>query len=41
LKEQGKPGEAMENYSTGLAITLKAEGETATAADFLLNIGTV
>jgi tetratricopeptide (TPR) repeat protein len=39
LDEQGKPGEAMVHYSTGLAITLKTEGETALAADFLLNIG--
>jgi tetratricopeptide (TPR) repeat protein len=41
LKEQGKHDEAMEHYSIGLAITLKAEGETASAADFLNNIGTV
>jgi tetratricopeptide (TPR) repeat protein len=41
LIKQNKLHEAMEHYSTGLAITLKAEGETATAADFLLNIGNV
>ncbi len=41
LRQQGKPGEAMELYSTGLAITLKTEGETAKAANFLANIGIV
>jgi tetratricopeptide (TPR) repeat protein len=39
LKEQGKPGEAMEHFSSGLAIALRTEGETASAAGFLLNIG--
>jgi tetratricopeptide (TPR) repeat protein len=41
LKQQGKADEAMEHYSTGLAITLKTEGETASAADFLINIGSL
>jgi tetratricopeptide (TPR) repeat protein len=41
LKQHGKPGKAMEHYSMGLAITLKTEGETALAADFLLNIGSL
>ncbi len=41
LKQQGKHEEAMEHYSTGLAIALEREGETAGAADFLLNIGNV
>jgi tetratricopeptide (TPR) repeat protein len=41
LSLQDKPDEAMEHYSIGLEITLKIEGETATAADFLLNIGAV
>jgi tetratricopeptide (TPR) repeat protein len=39
LRQQGKHDEAVEHYSMGLAITLKREGETAIAADFLLNIG--
>jgi tetratricopeptide (TPR) repeat protein len=41
LSLQDKPDEAMEHYSIGLEITLKIEGETARAADFLVNIGTV
>ncbi len=41
LIEQGKYDEATEHYSIGLAITLKTEGETATAASFLSNIGNV
>jgi tetratricopeptide (TPR) repeat protein len=41
LREQGKHDEAMEHYSIGLAITLKTEGETASAADFLANIGVI
>jgi tetratricopeptide (TPR) repeat protein len=41
LREQGKHDEAMEHFSTGLEITLVTEGETALAADFLVNIGTV
>ncbi len=41
LNEQGKHDEAMEHYSIGLAITVKREGETANAADFLNNIGGV
>jgi tetratricopeptide (TPR) repeat protein len=41
LRLQRKPGEAMEHLSTGLAITLRTEGETAGAADFLVNIGIV
>ena len=36
LDRQGKHDEAMEHFSTGLA---KTEGETARAADFLVNIG--
>jgi tetratricopeptide (TPR) repeat protein len=39
LRQQDKPGEATEHFSTGLAMTLKREGETASAADLLLNIG--
>jgi tetratricopeptide (TPR) repeat protein len=39
LDEQGKHEEAIEHYSIGLAISL--EGETALAADLLLNIGAV
>ncbi len=39
LKQQGKEDEAMEHQSTGLAITLETEGETASAAFFLVNIG--
>jgi tetratricopeptide (TPR) repeat protein len=31
----------MEHYSVGLAITLETEGETASAADYLSNIGAV
>ncbi len=41
LGAQGKHEEAMEHYSTGLAITLKTAGETASAANFLGNIGAV
>jgi tetratricopeptide (TPR) repeat protein len=41
LDEQDKYEEAMEHYSIGLAITLETEGETALAADFLLNVGDV
>jgi len=41
LNEQGKHDEAMEHYSIGLEITLKREGETARAADLLINIGAV
>jgi tetratricopeptide (TPR) repeat protein len=41
LNEQGKAGEAMEHYSMGLAMTVRTEGESAGAADFLINIGTV
>ncbi len=41
LDDQGKPDAAMEHYSIGLAITLKTEGETASAADFLANIGII
>jgi tetratricopeptide (TPR) repeat protein len=41
LRQQGKPGEAMEHFSIGLAVTLEKNGETADAATFLLNIGTV
>jgi tetratricopeptide (TPR) repeat protein len=41
LEEQGKPDEAMEHYSMGLAITLETEGETSRAANFLGNIGAV
>jgi tetratricopeptide (TPR) repeat protein len=41
LDEQDKYEEAMEHYSIGLAITLETEGETALAADFLLNVGNV
>jgi tetratricopeptide (TPR) repeat protein len=41
LMKQGKHEEAMEHHSTGLAITLKTEGETLNAAGFLLNIGAV
>jgi tetratricopeptide (TPR) repeat protein len=41
LREQGKHDEAMEHFSIGLAITLKTEGESAGAADFLVNIGAV
>jgi tetratricopeptide (TPR) repeat protein len=41
LGKQGKPDAATEHYSIGLAISLKTEGETATAASFLLNIGAV
>jgi tetratricopeptide (TPR) repeat protein len=39
LNGQGKCDEAMEHFSIGLAITLKTEGETASAANFLANIG--
>jgi tetratricopeptide (TPR) repeat protein len=38
---QGKYDEAMEHFSTGLEMTSKNEGETALAADFLLNIGSL
>jgi tetratricopeptide (TPR) repeat protein len=41
LAKQGKHDEAMEHYSIGLAITLKTEGETASAADYLANIGII
>jgi tetratricopeptide (TPR) repeat protein len=41
LDAQGKRDEAMEHYSMGLAMTVRTEGESAGAADFLLNIGTV
>jgi tetratricopeptide (TPR) repeat protein len=41
LDEQGKHDEALEHHSIGLAITLETEGETASAADFLVNIGLV
>jgi tetratricopeptide (TPR) repeat protein len=41
LQEQRKLDKAMEHFSIGLAITLKTEGETADAADFLNNIGNV
>ncbi len=41
LNEQGKYDDAMEHYSMGLAITLETEGETASAADFLANMGAV
>jgi tetratricopeptide (TPR) repeat protein len=41
LRQQGKHDEAMEHLSIGLAITVETEGETAGAADFLLNIGNV
>jgi tetratricopeptide (TPR) repeat protein len=41
LDELGKHEEAMVHYSTGLAMTLKTEGETARAAGFLVNIGVV
>jgi tetratricopeptide (TPR) repeat protein len=41
LDRQGKHDEAMEHFSTGLAIVMKTEGETAKAANFLINIGTV
>jgi tetratricopeptide (TPR) repeat protein len=41
LLEQGKYDEAMQHYSSGLAISLNTEGETANAASFLINIGTV
>jgi tetratricopeptide (TPR) repeat protein len=39
LNEQGKHDEALEHHSIGLEITLRREGETANAADFLHNIG--
>jgi tetratricopeptide (TPR) repeat protein len=39
LKQQGKHDEALEHYSMGLAMTLRTEGESAGAADFLINIG--
>jgi tetratricopeptide (TPR) repeat protein len=41
LQEQGKLDEALEHYLIGLAINLKTGGETADAADFLLNIGSL
>jgi tetratricopeptide (TPR) repeat protein len=41
LKEQGKHEEAMQHYLIGLAITLKTEGETASAAGFLVSVGNV
>ncbi len=41
LKEQGKHDEAMQHYSIGLAITLKMEGETPSAAKFLVSVGNV
>jgi tetratricopeptide (TPR) repeat protein len=40
-RRQGKHDEAMEHYSIGLAITLETEGETVTAARFLVNVGAV
>jgi tetratricopeptide (TPR) repeat protein len=39
LDEQGKHEEAIEHYSIGLAITMETEGETSSAASFLINIG--
>jgi tetratricopeptide (TPR) repeat protein len=41
LNKQGKQNEALEHHSIGLEIILKTEGETAIAADFLLNIGNI
>jgi len=39
--QQNKPKEALAHYSIALDITLKKEGETASAANCLINIGSV
>jgi len=41
LNEQGKHEEALKHFSIGLTITLKTEGETVMAADFLNNTGNI